>query len=88
MNKITIIDYDVGNIFSLKNAFEACGADVVITDKKKDILKSKKIVLPGVGSFGNAIDELGKRDLKKVLMDCAINNHIILGICLGMQLFF
>ena len=85
---IAIIDYGVGNLFSLQSSFEAIGADIVITDNEKLICSSERIVLPGVGAFGDAIDKLRSKGLDSVLINEAKNGKPILGICLGMQMLF
>jgi glutamine amidotransferase len=83
---ITIIDYGASNIKSLSNAIQYLGYKFRIVNKKKELFKSDKIILPGVGAFDIAI-----KNLKKDKLDLAIKNHCnkggaILGICLGMQL--
>lgn len=85
---IAVIDYGMGNIHSVQKAIQLFGEKAVITDKKDDILSCAKAVLPGVGAFDDAMEELKKRGLLG-----AISNHIkskkpFLGICLGMQILF
>jgi len=85
---ITIIDYGMGNLQSLANAFQFLGEEVKITDNPKEIEKAQKLVFPGVGDFGKAI-----KNLKKKKIDLPIRNSIqkgtpFLGICLGLQLLF
>jgi len=85
---VSVIDYGMGNIHSVKKALEVCGAPVLVTSKPEDIISSEGIVLPGVGAFGEAMDELEKRKLIPVIKDSAKNNKALLGICLGMQVLF
>ena len=84
--KITIIDYGLGNIRSLKNSLEYLGAKVLLTNKREEILKSTHIILPGVGAFPNAMALINKLKLKDILHEANKKNINILGICLGMQL--
>ncbi len=85
---IAIIDYGVGNLFSLTSSFKKIGADIVITSDKEVINNADKIILPGVGAFADAIKKLRDSELDKVLIDCAHKGKKIMGICLGMQLLF
>lgn len=85
---IAIIDYGVGNLFSLKSSFELLGADIIVTSDENKIRSADKIVLPGVGAFKDAKEKLEKSGLDKVISDEAKNGKIMLGICLGMQMLF
>ncbi len=85
---ITIVDYGIGNIFSVSRAFLNCGAVVEVTDNPKDIAKAKSIVLPGVGAFSKGMDGLRQRGLIDILRDFADTGRPMLGICLGMQMLF
>lgn len=85
---IAIVDYGVGNIFSLYSSFKAIGEDVVLTGDKEKIKKSNKIILPGVGAFADAKKKLDESGLSEVVKEEAKNGKNILGICLGMQLMF
>ena len=85
---VAIIDYGVGNLFSLVSSFKAIGVDAVIAGNAEGIKKADKIILPGVGAFGDAIDKLRKTGLDKVIIDEVKNGKELLGICLGMQLLF
>ena len=85
---IAIIDYGVGNLFSLKHSMENVGADVIVTDDVKAIENADKLILPGVGAFGDAADKLRAAGLDEVLRSQAKAGKYILGICLGMQLLF
>ncbi len=85
---IAIIDYGVGNLFSLTSSFKKIGTDVVITSDEEVINSADKIILPGVGAFSDAIKKLKDTGLDKVLINCANKGKKIMGICLGMQLLF
>ena len=85
---IAIIDYGVGNLFSLVSSFKAIGADTVITGDIETIKKADKLILPGVGAFGDAIKKLRETSLDKVLIEQAKNGKPVMGICLGMQMLF
>jgi len=85
---IAIIDYGVGNLFSLTCSFEYVKADITVTSDIDTIKKADKIILPGVGAFGDAIKKLRETGLDKVLIEEAKNGKPIMGICLGMQLLF
>ena len=83
---IGIIDYGMGNILSVKNALESLGAEVKICQNPKEIEKTEKLVLPGVGSFGDCIKNLTQKDFVNALQKSVIiKKKQILGICLGMQ---
>ena len=83
-----IIDYGVGNLFSLKSSFAFIGKEAVVTNDKDIIDKSDRIILPGVGAFGDAAQKLRESGLDKVVKEQAAKGKPILGICLGMQLLF
>lgn len=85
---IAIVDYGVGNLFSLKSSFEAVGAEVVVTGDKETIEQAEKIVLPGVGAFEDAAKKLRESGLADVVKAQAAKGKPLLGICLGMQLLF
>ena len=85
---IVIIDYGVGNLFSLRSSFSALGADIVVSDDEAVIAAADKIVLPGVGAFGDAIEKLRRSGLDKVVIREVKKGKKLLGICLGMQLLF
>ena len=85
---IAIIDYGVGNLFSLKSSFNAIGADVIVTDSEEKIRSADKIILPGVGAFSDAIAKLRATGLDKDLIDEAKKGKPVMGICLGMQMLF
>ena len=85
---IAIIDYGVGNLFSLTSSFKYVGADVIVTSNPDEIKKADKIILPGVGAFGDAIKKLKDTGLDKIVIEEANNGKPLMGICLGMQLLF
>lgn len=85
---IAIIDYDAGNIKSVEKALEKLGADVVITKDADVILSADKVILPGVGAFGDAMDNLRKYKLDEVIYQVVEKGTPFLGICLGLQLLF
>ena len=85
---IAIIDYGVGNLFSLKSSFDYLGLETVVTNKKEQIKNASHIILPGVGAFGDAAEKLDETGLTSFLIDEAKNGKPFLGICLGMQLLF
>jgi len=86
--KIAIIDYGMGNIHSVSKAIGLCGAKPVVTNKKIHLSSCKKIILPGVGAFDDAVAELEKLGLIPVIKEQIKNKKPFLGICLGMQLLF
>lgn len=85
---VTIVDYGIGNIFSVTRAFQHCGAEVLLTDNPRDIANASSLVLPGVGAFSNGMDGLRQRDLIEPLREYAASGLPMLGICLGMQMLF
>jgi|ETNmetMinimDraft_13_1059891.scaffolds.fasta_scaffold20300_2 glutamine amidotransferase len=84
--EVAIIDYGMGNLFSIKRACESVGLKVCTTFQKQEILSAKAVILPGVGAFGDAIDTLRKLDLIQVLQEVALSTKPFIGICLGMHL--
>ena len=85
---IAIIDYGVGNLFSLKSSLDFIGLDTKITNNEKEIREADAIILPGVGAFRDAIEKLGEKNLKNIITEEVQKGKILLGICLGMQLLF
>ena len=85
---IAIVDYGVGNLFSLKSSFSAIGAEAVVTSDKAVIENADQIILPGVGAFGDASKKLYNSGLGDILINEANAGKPIMGICLGMQLLF
>lgn len=85
---VAIVDYGVGNLFSLKSSFAAIGADAVVTDDAKVLEAADCILLPGVGAFEDSIKKLHDSGLDTVLKQLASSGKPLMGICLGMQLLF
>lgn len=85
---IAIIDYGVGNLFSLKSSFAAIGQEAVVTRDKAVLDRADHIILPGVGAFGDAVEKLRDTGMFQVVLDQAAAGKHLLGICLGMQLLF
>lgn len=85
---ISVIDYGVGNLFSLKSSLDYIGLDTTLTNDIEKIKNSKGIILPGVGAFRDAIKNLEKYNLKDIIIEEAKSGKPFLGICLGMQLLF
>jgi glutamine amidotransferase len=84
--QVAIVDYGMGNLFSVKQACEYVGLMPVITSSQQEVEQSEAVILPGVGAFGDAMDTLDRLDLVEVLRDVADSPKPLLGICLGMQL--
>lgn len=85
---IAIIDYGVGNLFSLSRSLEAIGAEAVITRDPDTIQSAERIILPGVGAFGDAMNKLKENDMDALIRQQAALGKPLMGICLGMQLLF
>ena len=85
---VAIIDYDAGNIKSVQKAIELLGAEVVVTREKEILLKADKVILPGVGAFGDAMEKLRSYELEDVIKEIIKKGTPFLGICLGLQLLF
>lgn len=85
---IAIIDYDAGNIRSVENALIALGEEVVITRDPEILLQAEKVILPGVGAFGDAMEKLDAYGLVDVIHQIVEKKIPFLGICLGLQLLF
>ena len=85
---IAIIDYDAGNLKSVEKALKFIGEDAIISRDKDEILEADKVILPGVGSFGDAMSKLKKYDLVNTINDVIDKRTPFLGICLGLQLLF
>ena len=83
---IVIIDYGMGNLGSIQNMLKKIGYDSIISSKSNDILNAKKIILPGVGLYSQAIHNLKELGLDKIIIKKVSKNTPLLGICLGMQL--
>ena len=85
---IAIIDYDAGNIKSVEKALQYLSQDVIVTRDPETILGAEKVILPGVGSFGDAMGKLHQYGLVSVIKQVVANKTPFLGICLGLQLLF
>lgn len=85
---IAIIDYDAGNIKSVEKALTALGETAVITRDREEILRAEKVVLPGVGAFGDAMEKLRRYRLDEIIREAVARQIPFLGICLGLQLLF
>jgi imidazole glycerol-phosphate synthase subunit HisH len=88
MSRIAIIDYQMGNLRSVQKGFEKVGHEAVITSDPRELAAAEKIVLPGVGAFGDAIAELRRRELVGPIKEAIAAGKPFLGICLGLQLLF
>lgn len=85
---IGIIDYGMGNLFSVSKALERLGVDYFISEKKEDLINADALILPGVGSFKDAMERLNSTGLTEMMKDFVQTGNPLLGICLGMQLLF
>ncbi len=85
---IAIIDYGVGNLFSLSSSLKSIGADIVVTGDPEIIKQADKLILPGVGAFRDARAKLAENGLDKLVISEAKSGKPLLGICLGMQMLF
>ncbi len=85
---VAIVDYGVGNLFSLKSSLDMIGAEAVVTSDAEVIKKANKIILPGVGAFRDAVLKLRETGLDRVVIEEARSGKELLGICLGMQMLF
>lgn len=85
---IGIVDYGVGNLFSLKSSIKAIGFDTVVSGDRNELSACERIILPGVGAFGDAADKLRLCGMDEYIKEEAARGKPILGICLGMQLLF
>ena len=85
---VTVIDYDAGNIKSVEKAFQYLGQEVRITRDRDELLEASHVILPGVGSFGDAMRHLKEYRLIQTIYDVVEKKTPFLGICLGQQLLF
>ncbi len=85
---IGIIDYGVGNLFSLKSSLESIGQEVFVSGKEEELAKADRLILPGVGAFGDAAEKLRENGLDCFVKAQAAAGKPLMGICLGMQLLF
>ncbi len=83
---IAIVDYGVGNLFSLKSSLQAVGAQVIVTGNAQDLRNADRIILPGVGAFGDAANKLREAGLAEIVKEEAVKGKPLMGICLGMQM--
>lgn len=88
MSPVILIDAGTGNLRSVQKALEASGADVLRTDERQKVLSGNRIVLPGVGAFGDFMKGLRARGLEEVILEAAARGIPLLGICVGMQALF
>lgn len=86
MHKVAIVDYGLGNLYSIQNACRSCGLNAFISDDKKEIVQADALILPGVGAFGDAMNTLRSLDMVSPIRDFAQSGKPLLGICLGIQL--
>jgi glutamine amidotransferase len=85
---IAIVDYNMGNLASVKNAFAKLGKDTVVESNPEKFKEYDKLILPGVGAFGDAMQHLIERNMVDAIREFAVSGKPMLGICLGMQLLF
>lgn len=85
---IAIIDYDAGNIKSVEKALQFLGEEVTVTADARAILSAEKVILPGVGAFGDAMEKLNRSGMAEVIREAVQKQLPLLGICLGLQLLF
>ena len=85
---IAIVDYDAGNIKSVEKALQFLGQEPVVTRDKETLLQAEKVIVPGVGAFGDAMGKMHQYGLVEVLREIAAKGTPLLGICLGLQLMF
>ena len=85
---IAIVDYDAGNIKSVEKALQFLGQEPVVTRDKETLLQAEKVIVPGVGAFGDAMGKMHQYGLVEALREIAAKGTPLLGICLGLQLFF
>src|SRR5688500_5452263 len=85
---VIILDYQLGNLFSVQQACDRVGLNAVISSNKDDIEKADAVILPGVGAFGEAMSNMHKLDLVEPLKDFVSESKPLFGVCLGQQLLF
>jgi len=85
---VAIIDYGVGNLFSLKSSFAAIGQEATVTAEPEALKKADRLILPGVGAFKDAADKLRRSGMDQALKEEVSRGKLLLGICLGMQMLF
>ncbi len=84
--RAAIVDYGLGNLYSVKHACEHVGMHASTTNTKQEILAADVVILPGVGAFGDAMNALRRLDLVVLLQDIAVSGKVLMGVCLGLQL--
>lgn len=85
---IAILDYDAGNLHSVEKAFQALGEPCMITRRYRELSQAERIVVPGVGAYGTAMQQLKRYELDRMIREFAESGKPMLGICLGLQLLF
>src|ERR1043165_2606347 len=88
MKKVVILDYQLGNLFSVERALQQAGVETIISSSRKDIANADALALPGMGAFRDAMSALQNLDLVMAIKDYVASGKPFLGICLGMQLLF
>jgi len=88
MKKIIVVDYKMGNLLSVAKALEKVGANVKVSGRPEDVLSAEAVVLPGVGAFGQAMENLKNAGLDRAILRVIKEGKIFLGLCLGLQLLF
>lgn len=83
---VTVIDYGLGNLLSVRRGLEHCGASVMVSEDPAAILAARRVVLPGVGAFADGMAELRRRGMDEVVREVAARGRPLMGICLGMQM--
>lgn len=86
MAKCVVVDYGIGNVYSVLHAFQRCGANVKLTADRAKIMSADRLILPGVGAFGRAAERLRETGLDEAVLHFAASERPLLGICVGMQL--
>ena len=85
LRKAVVVDYGIGNVFSVCNAISHAGGEPILTDNQAEIANADRLVLPGVGAFGKAMEQLRRRDLIRPILSFCATERPFLGICIGMQ---
>jgi imidazole glycerol phosphate synthase glutamine amidotransferase subunit len=85
---IAVVDYGMGNLRNVRRAVEECGGEVIVTSDPHEVSRAERIILPGVGAFGEAVARIERMGLRQPLVDAVERGVPLLGICLGMQLLF
>jgi len=85
---IVIVDYGMGNLRSVQKALQRVGGEARVSDRPEDVARAERLVVPGVGAFGDAMRALGERGLVEPIREFVVRGRPVLGICLGLQIFF